>query len=339
MKPPTFTAGLDDEAKIDRLRAATEEAQRATRALADAQRRGRKEKEEKPRPSMPERLDILAMLGTDPEPLDEVFPGMLAGTVGALIASGGAGKSWLLLMLAIYVATGIDAIGLPDEWKKIKRGRALYLPAEDPAAVIWHRLRALSKAQEWTAEQCKEIADGLEIYPMLGMGADLAESEWAALLGSKCKGMRLVIYDTLRRYHKKEENDGGQMAEILAAMESAAAQTGAAIIYAHHANKAAVLNGKAGEQGASRGASTLTDNARWQANLAALAEKEAKDMGIPADRRGYYIRLGIPKKNYGSPSPEILLERQAGGWLRATQPGTAAKPTSKAKWAPDNLMP
>jgi hypothetical protein len=245
---------------------------------------------------------------------------MLAGTVGGLVASGGTGKSWLLLQLAIYVATGLDSIGLPKEWQQIKQGPVLYMPAEDPPAVIWHRLRDLAKAQKWTVDQCQQIARALEILPMLGKGADLGCPIWADRIGRKCEGKRLAILDTLRRFHRADEKDGGQMASILAAMEAAAASTGAGVIYAHHATKAAVLNGKAGEQGASRGASDLTDNARWQANLSALSEKELTGLGIQAEQRGFWIKMGIPKKNYGAPSADILLERQPGGWLRAGTP-------------------
>lgn len=296
-------------------------------------------------PAMPEPIDIFRALTTEPAPLDFVLPGLLRGTVGALVSSGGLGKSWLLLQLAVQLAAGVDSLAIGGEWAQMKGGAVLYLPAEDPAEIIHHRLRALALAMRLTPDQCLEMGGRLTIYPMVGRGADLGEAGWRDLLALEAEGKRLVIFDTLRRYHKCDEKDGGAMGVILAAMESAALKTGAAHIFAHHANKAAVMSGKADEQQASRGASDLTDNSRWQSNLSGISEAEAKARCIREDRRKHFVKLDIPKKNYGAPSACILLERQEGGWLRLAPAGTEKRPACKkgsAGWdpkAPTDLMP
>ncbi|MBP4078002.1 AAA family ATPase, partial [Aeromonas sp. MrichA-1] len=45
-------------------------------------------------------IDILASFTELPPPIDYVLPNMVAGTVGALVSPGGAGKSMLALQLA-----------------------------------------------------------------------------------------------------------------------------------------------------------------------------------------------------------------------------------------------
>ncbi|WP_432759877.1 AAA family ATPase, partial [Escherichia coli] len=45
-----------------------------------------------------------------PPPLDYVLPNMVAGTVGALVSPGGAGKSMLALQLAAQIAGGPDLL-------------------------------------------------------------------------------------------------------------------------------------------------------------------------------------------------------------------------------------
>jgi len=294
-------------------------------------------------PQMPDRIAIFRALTTDPAPLDFVLPGLLAGVVGALVSSGGLGKSWLLLQLAMMLAAGVDSLCIGGEWAAMKAGAVLYLPAEDPIEIIHHRLRALALAMRLTDDQCLAMDRNLTIYPMIGCGADLGSAGWRELLARVAEGQRLAIYDTMRRYHKADEKDGREMGQILAALESAALRTGAAHIYAHHANKAAVLSGKADEQQASRGASDLTDNARWQANLSGLSAAEAGARGIAEERRGYYVRLDIPKKNYGPPSAPILLERQDGGWLRlapaTTQEKRPAGKKGEAGWEPKTKAP
>lgn len=42
-------------------------------------------------------LDIMAAFTNEPPELDFIWPGFLAGTVGALVAPGATGKSFLLL--------------------------------------------------------------------------------------------------------------------------------------------------------------------------------------------------------------------------------------------------
>lgn len=53
-------------------------------------------------------INILEAFAAAPPPLDYVLPNMVAGTVGALVSPGGAGKSMLALQLAAQIAGGPD---------------------------------------------------------------------------------------------------------------------------------------------------------------------------------------------------------------------------------------
>ena len=95
---------------------------------------------------MPERrsepIDIGGAFAWEPPPLDFVVPGFLAGTVGVLTAPGGSGKSFFALQLCVSVACeaeGGNLLGLDIS----RHGPTLYLAAEDPELVLWHRLFAL----------------------------------------------------------------------------------------------------------------------------------------------------------------------------------------------------
>ncbi|WP_256380367.1 AAA family ATPase [Oceanimonas sp. GK1] len=57
-------------------------------------------------------LDLMSAFTETPPQIDYVLPNMIAGTVGALIAPGGAGKSILALQLATQIAGGPDLLGL-----------------------------------------------------------------------------------------------------------------------------------------------------------------------------------------------------------------------------------
>ncbi|KXV71022.1 hypothetical protein AD951_01935 [Acetobacter malorum] len=253
------------------------------------------------------RINILESFTQTPEPLDFVLPGMISGTVGALIAPGGAGKSWFALEVAIALAGGPDFLGIGIR----QTGDVLYLSAEDPALALSHRLHTVSYAVRDVAE---DISAHLEIVSLMGRVVDLNQKVWSDAIKKMAKGKRLVILDTLRRFHCSDENNGGEMAALLGILESIAGDTGASILFLHHAGKGSVLNGGGDIQQASRGSSVLTDNVRGgQINLAGMTEAEAKNYGITD--RASYVRAVQSKVNFGGRSLDKWLQRAEGGLL------------------------
>ena len=59
-------------------------------------------------------LDLMAAFTELPPPIDYVLPNMVAGTVGALVSPGGAGKSMLALQLAAQIAGGPDLLEIGE---------------------------------------------------------------------------------------------------------------------------------------------------------------------------------------------------------------------------------
>lgn len=60
-------------------------------------------------------LDIMAAFTNEPPELDFIWPGFLAGTVGALVAPGATGKSFFALEAAMSIACSVaggDLVGL-----------------------------------------------------------------------------------------------------------------------------------------------------------------------------------------------------------------------------------
>jgi len=263
--------------------------------------------QEQPRPR---RLDITAAFATEPKPLDFVLPGMLAGTVGALVSPGGAGKSMMALQLATLVAGGADLAGFDAG---LPHGRVVILAAEDPAEALRHRLYALGG--HLNTAQRELVADSVDILPLLGYGFDVMTPEWFDWMLEKARGTRLLIVDTLRRIHTLDENDSGHMAGLLAQLERIVHLTGCTILFLHHSSKAAAMQGQGDVQQASRGSSVLVDNIRWQSYMATMTRAEAEKYGVHEDRRGFFVRWGVSKQNYGKPIAECWLQRHEGGVL------------------------
>lgn len=255
-------------------------------------------------------INILEAFAAAPPPLDYVLPNMVAGTVGALVSPGGAGKSMLALQLAAQIAGGPDLL----EVGELPTGPVIYLPAEDPPTAIHHRLHALGA--HLSAEERQAVADGLLIQPLIGNLPNIMAPEWFDGLNRAAEGRRLMVLDTLRRFHIEEENASGPMAQVIGRMEAIAADTGCSIVFLHHASKGAAMMGAGDQQQASRGSSVLVDNIRWQSYLSGMTTGEAEEWGVDDTQRPYFVRYGVSKANYGAPFKDRWFRRHDGGVLK-----------------------
>lgn len=275
-------------------------------------------------------INILQAFDNQPPPLDFVLPGLLAGTVGALVSPGGTGKSMLAIELAILVASRFDISGFAGD-QKFARGDVVYLAAEDPAIAIEHRLHALGKHIK-DENVRMNLSEGLIIESLIGNQPDIFNNEWFNFMMSIATNKRLLILDTLRRFHSLDENDSGAMSQMLSKLEAISTETGCSIIFLHHASKSSALNGQGDMQQASRGSSVLVDNVRWQMYLSGMSKVEATKNGVDEDLRGFWVKCGISKQNYGQPMPEKWLRRIEGGVLtpgHLTQNSTLTKKKEK----------
>jgi RecA-family ATPase len=276
-------------------------------------------------------IDILKAFSEEPPPFDMVIPGMLAGSVGFIMSPGGAGKSMLALQIACGIASGTpegDLIGF-----KPKRGKTLYLAAEDPEIAIWHRLHNMGK--RFGAETRQAIAESLQVFSLVGAMPNIMEKEWHDWIMQNFCGYRMIIIDTLTRFHTLDENSNSDMSQLVSLLERIAKVTGSSILVIHHSSKSMAVQGRGDEQQAARGASALIDNARWAGNLTGMSVEEAKKLaaemkGNPiGDDRGFYVRFSISKQNHGMPFPPLWLTRAEGGVLVRVSLYEAAKKSAK----------
>jgi RecA-family ATPase len=284
------------------------------------------------------RIDILEAFETEPPAQDFIWPGFLAGTVGALVAPGSTGKSMLALQLACAVASDrvqANATGLSIE----SHGPVLYLNLEDPPGELHRRLHALGS--RFDADTRQSIAQSLRLSARMGVPTDVMNEKFMSGLLKAAEGTRLVIIDTLSRAHGLDENDNGAMSKLVARLEKVVRQTGAGLLYLHHTSKAAALGGQGGLAQAARGASALIDNARWCGNLMkmtadeAQALKQSSGLTIGEERRGFFVKYEIGKQNYGQVQQSRWYERTAGGILRPVELREASSTkgsTKKGDW-------
>jgi regulatory protein RepA len=280
-------------------------------------------------------IDIMAAFTNEPPELDFIWPGFLAGTVGALVAPGAVGKSFFALEAAMSVACGVPGGDLVKLAPK-HTGRVLYLAGEDPAPALIRRIHAIGQHLKPSAREA--IAENLTLEVVMGQGMDVMAPLPFARLIEQAEGARLIVLDTLSRIHRLDENSNGDMARLIAQMETVAVQTGAAVLFLHHVSKGSARDGQADQQQAARGASSLIDNARWCGYVAKMTRHEAErlcdctvdDLPI-GDRRGYYVRFGISKQNYDVTPLEQWYWRHEGGVLLPVELQEASKGEGKGR--------
>lgn len=292
-------------------------------------------------------LDIAQLLTRDPPALDEVLPGLPAGTVGMLAGPGGVGKTMLELQLAVSLAAGAARCdGLLSAWGGDRLSdapaRVVLVAAEEPAEVIWLRLRSVVRFLALSDdlydaltpdELNRRLCANLCIHALGGearlqlIDERLQPTRHASALLQASEGARLVLLDPLRQLHLADENSSQAMSALVSVFKRLASQSGAALVYAHHTSRAAQQLGLE-QADAARGSTALTADARWQLNLSPLRRDAASAHGVSATLAQQHALLHLAKSNYAPHRAPLLLQRQAQGVLRAVVPPTGSgRPT------------
>jgi len=259
------------------------------------------------------KLDTYRTFFSNPIQLDFVLPGLLRANTGALIGPGGTGKSFLALQLATWVSSfgAWNPLGLtlpdsptfnrnfPDDYIRVA-----YVSAEDPLVVIHNRI--VSMAQFLNNDIRERVGSCLDIYSFKGLapylmyfqnGEVTRNKAWIESFKQGLKDVDLVFLDTLSRFHAVTENDNDSMKQVVDLFDEIAIECKCSIVFLHHSNKSAMREDKGDDQTASRGASSLTDNIRWQMNIRRMTKSEAESP-YNTDFPKRWVLLSGSKINY-----------------------------------------
>lgn len=250
--------------------------------------------------------------------------------LGAIVGPPGAGKGTFAIQLAVAVAAGLPFL---DIWPIPASGPALYLSAEDDAAVIHRRAHhALKQLPEGERAAAAANFYGVAVHGQVnlcsgGRGAEVVKTLNMDDLRAMLEKVRpaLLVLDTLSRFSSLEEQDNPGMTAFCGMLEVLIADYGCNIILLHHSNKAAGdcvekpdALALALSQTAIRGASALAGCIRWGLLMAPLgAGLAGKIIGDDARGRpdGSFVACRVAKKNAGAPEPRHYLGRDSQGLL------------------------
>lgn len=105
-------------------------------------------------------LDLRKLEGTEPLRPQFIAPGVLTGYACGLYGHGGAGKSYIALLLAVCIATGTPFCGIP-----VERRRAAWFSDEDRAGVLHARLAHICRHLK---VQMAALDGWLFVYDLVG---------------------------------------------------------------------------------------------------------------------------------------------------------------------------
>ena len=158
----------------------------------------------------------------------ELVSGLLhQGTKGVLASGSKAGKTWVLLDLALSVATGTKFL----RWETTK-GRVLFINFEIQRAFIKDRLGVIMK------RRAIQTIDGLDFWNLRGKTADFEALVMNIIKEVEGKNYALIILDPIyKAMVGKSENMASGVGVLCHQIERLAERSGAAVVYAHHFTK------------------------------------------------------------------------------------------------------
>lgn len=272
-------------------------------------------------------------LSTPIPPLDSAFAGgvMPVNMITLLQATGGAGKSFLALQMAVSIATGIELIpGL----RPVTAGRVFLVNFEDDFELIHRRLQRIWRAFGLAPELGEVLRRNLRIltpteFQSLDPSGGIVPGPGLKALSRELADYapRLVILDPLANLigGNFDENDNSAAASFMALLRGAM-PSGAAIVLCAHVSKA-----EKSSSGSARGASAFEAAARMTLPLKLMDSSEAKSLGIGPEDARRYVTLAVDKTNHCLAQPPIYLCRNEDGVLQVFDRDSARAAAASSK--------
>ena len=162
---------------------------------------------------------------------EELIPGVLrVGHKMLLAGPSKAGKSFLLINLAISIAEGTDWLGL-----KCKQGKVCYINLELDRASCLHRFREIYEKRGLDPAN----TDRITIWNLRGKAASMDRLAPILIHRFKDKQYEAVIIDPIYKVITGDENNATEMSKFCSYFDRVATEMEVSVIYCHHHSKGA----------------------------------------------------------------------------------------------------
>lgn len=263
------------------------------------------------------------LLASPPPPRDWVIKNFLSSKiVAAIIAPGGAGKSYLAMHIAVSTASGSS---LFSKFLPTKPSKVVFISGEDDKVELQRRIHAVTqdlpgsvKASISTNIFFIDFADSFELFTNKSMTGEVFMTDTPRMLVDCIKEtvgdeVDLVIVDPISRFRGGEENSAADTTRFVQVLQFIRDKLNATVLTLHHVNKGAKSNGSS--QNNARGSSAFIDGVRLVYELNVLSDEEIKKLYGSPLIMPRLLTLSTVKTNYGSPIDPLVLSKRIDGSL------------------------
>lgn len=175
-------------------------------------------------------LESVSTLLAKPEPsLTWLIEGLWTDQSKGLIAGNpNIGKTWLALDMLISIVSGELCLG---QFKPPVRAPGLLIEEEASHLNLSRRIHALARGRGLSHASLSELYHMTHQFPKI----PTHEKELISLI--RGSGVKLVVFDSLRRFHTAKENSSDEMQAVLDSFSRIGLETGASVILLHHLSK------------------------------------------------------------------------------------------------------
>lgn len=176
------------------------------------------------------RLELVEDFLSRPEPpLEWMIEGLwTAHAKGLLVGQPNLGKTWVALNMLISYVTGLPCLG---KYALAQTGPGLLIEQEGSLTNLNRRFHMLAKGLSLQSGDLKHLHHMSFQFPKLPDH----EKDIIALM--KHHGIGFVVFDSLVRFHNKDENSSTEMRLILESFARINLETGASLLLIHHLGK------------------------------------------------------------------------------------------------------
>lgn len=174
--------------------------------------------------------ESMEQLLSEPEPaLEWLIEGLWTDKARGFIAGHpGTGKTWIALDMILSVATGGLCLG---KYKPAYTAPCLIVEEEASRRNLQRRIHALARARQIQPQQLRSVFHITQQFTNLPRDA---EQLTAFIID---KGIKFVVFDSLREVHSAKENSSDEMAVVLKAFKEISVVGNCAVLLIHHLSK------------------------------------------------------------------------------------------------------
>lgn len=174
--------------------------------------------------------ETMAELLAKPEPVLEwmIENVWVAKSRGLIAGHPGVGKTWIALEMLLSVATGKPCMG---QYRPVQTGPVLLVEEESSHMNLARRIHCMARGKGLANSELAGFHHITRQY------VKIPKHEKEIIAFIKAKGVKFVVFDSLRRFHSAKENSSDEMQSVLESFARINNETECSLLLIHHLSK------------------------------------------------------------------------------------------------------